>query len=183
VTPGYRITATATDPANNTSEFSACAAVLPFPPSPFLNVSFSAGQLTFSWTNSATCFALQETESLSPPIQWAAVTNAPIATNGQFLVTLPLPAGNHFYQLFSPCAAPPPSPLLEISSSPDDQISLAWALAAAGFVVQETESLSSPIQWATLTNAPVINGDRFVVTLPRHAGNRFYRLSFEQARP
>lgn len=105
VPPGYStITATATDSANNTSEFSAC---IPVGPVPTLEIEALANpQVRISWTNTAAGFVLKETTSLSPPIQWQTVSNTPILSNGQLVVTLPLnpsnPAlrqGNRFFLL------------------------------------------------------------------------------------
>jgi parallel beta-helix repeat protein len=94
---GYVITATATDSANNTSEFSAC---VPVTPVPTLTVSpVPNDQLALSWTNTATGFVLKETGNLSPPVQWTMVTNIPVVNNGQFVVTLPAVAGSRFYML------------------------------------------------------------------------------------
>jgi parallel beta-helix repeat protein len=94
---GYVITATATDSANNTSEFSACVPVGPVPAltiQPALN-----HQVLLAWTNTASGFVLKQTDSLSPPIQWTAVTNNPVVTNGQFVVTLATGMTNRFYVL------------------------------------------------------------------------------------
>ena len=94
---GYSITATATDSANNTSEFSAC---FPVAPVPLLSVSPATNQqVTLAWTNTTTGFVLKQTSSLSPPVQWTAVTNHPVVTNGQFVVTLSAATGNRFYVL------------------------------------------------------------------------------------
>jgi titin len=97
VPAGYAITATATDSANNTSEFSACVTAEPVPT---LSARPSTNhQLTLAWTNTPTGFVLEQTSSLSPPIQWTAVTNNPVLTNGQYVVTLSVATGNRFYVL------------------------------------------------------------------------------------
>ena len=94
---GYVITATATDSANNTSESSGCSTAGPVPT---LSISPSTNQqVTLAWTNTTTGFVLKQTDSLSPPIQWTTVTNSPVVTNGQFVVTLPAGTGNRFYVL------------------------------------------------------------------------------------
>jgi hypothetical protein len=94
---GYAITATATDSANNTSEFSAG---IPAGSVPSLAVIPVANhQLTVSWSNTTTGFVLKQTTSLSPPIQWTVVTNSPAVISGQFVVTLPTATGNSFYAL------------------------------------------------------------------------------------
>ena len=92
---GYVIGATATDSANNTSEFSAC---IPVAPSPALTVSPAPDQqVALAWTNTPTGFVLKQTSSLSPPIQWTTVTNTPVPANGQLAVTLSSDAGSRFY--------------------------------------------------------------------------------------
>lgn len=94
---GFVITATATDSANNTSEFSACVPVGSVPS--LVVVPATNHQVSIAWTNTATGFVLKQTDSLSPPVQWAAVTNSPVVNNGQLVVTLPADAGNRFYVL------------------------------------------------------------------------------------
>jgi titin len=97
VPAGYVITATATDSANNTSEFSAC---IPVTLAPALAVTPAARQqIALAWTNAATGFVLKQTSSLSPPVQWTTVTNSPVLTNGQFVVTLSTAAACQFYVL------------------------------------------------------------------------------------
>ncbi len=94
---GYAITATATDSANNTSEFSAC---VPVSLVPDLKVAPAPNhEVSIAWTNTATGFVLKQTDSLSPVIQWTTVTNSPVVVNGQFVVTLSAAAGNRFYLL------------------------------------------------------------------------------------
>ena len=94
---GYVVTATATDPAGNTSEFSSCTPVASIPS---LTLSAAANQqLTLSWPNTSTGFVLKETSSLSPPIQWTTTTNSIVNSNGFFMVTVVTTATNRFYAL------------------------------------------------------------------------------------
>jgi len=94
---GYTVTATATDSANNTSEFSACVTVGPVPA---LTVSPAADQrAAIAWTNTAAGFVLKETTSLSPVIQWTTVTNVPVIINGQFVVTVSTTTGDRYFRL------------------------------------------------------------------------------------
>ena len=96
-TVGYVVTATATDSANNTSEFSACAPVTSVPT--LQVVPATNHRVTLAWSNTMSGFGLKQTSSLSPPIHWAAVTNVPVVINGQFVVTLSAVTGNRFYVL------------------------------------------------------------------------------------
>jgi parallel beta-helix repeat protein len=94
---GYAITATATDSANNTSEFSACVPVSLVPTLKI--VPATNQQVNIAWTNTVTGFVLTQTDSLSPPIQWTTVTNSPVVANGQFVVTLSAATGTRFFAL------------------------------------------------------------------------------------
>jgi titin len=94
---GYVITATATDPSNNTSEFSACSTV---DPNPQLALAAAPGnQVALSWTNTAPGFVLKETTNLTPAVVWTAVTNLPAIVSGRFVVSLPRQPGERFYRL------------------------------------------------------------------------------------
>lgn len=97
VTPGHVITATATDPANNTSEFSACLVVAALPGLTIAPVG--ANFLSLAWTNTAPGFVLQRATNLIPPVVWSLVTNVPAVVNNQFVVTLAGPGANTFYRL------------------------------------------------------------------------------------
>ena len=97
VPAGYGITATATDPAGNTSEFAACVGIASVPR---LNIrSVGDHELTLTWSNSSTGFVLKQAASLAPPIQWSPVTNAPTTSGAEFLVTLLMGTTDTFYAL------------------------------------------------------------------------------------
>ena len=94
---GSVVTATATDSANNTSEFSACLSVSSVPALSVAPVTNQ--QVRIAWTNTTSGFVLKQTSSLCPPILWMTATNSPMLTNGQFVVTLSAAPGNCFYAL------------------------------------------------------------------------------------
>lgn len=89
---GRFVTATATDSANNTSEFSECIAVTAGVSPPTLSVfkSPSGDALTIAWPASFAGFALEATENLAAPISWTAVTTAPVVVEDRNQVSVPL---------------------------------------------------------------------------------------------
>jgi len=93
----HMLTATATDSANNTSEFSACVLVADAP-ALAINVE-SNQQLSLVWSNSPAGFILKETGSLSSPIQWTTVTNDSVPMDNRVIVSLPLTNSSRFYLL------------------------------------------------------------------------------------
>jgi hypothetical protein len=101
VPAGWVVTATATDPANNTSEFSAWTNVVIIPRVQSGSVNPSSQQFSLSWTNNGGSYILQQTFSLNTPQQWIAVTNAPILANGFFVLTLSATNGDAFYRLLA----------------------------------------------------------------------------------
>jgi titin len=99
VPEGYVITATATDAANNTSEFSPCA---PVSLAPVLAhaVSPDGQSLVLSWAVTPGGSVLNQTDSLSAPITWVKVPIVPVVINGRNVVSVPLSnVGNQFYLL------------------------------------------------------------------------------------
>jgi hypothetical protein len=66
-------------------------------------------------------------------------------------------------------------PRLEIVSSGSGTMLLSWPSTAAGSVVESSTDLSSPL-WQTITNAPVISADRYVLTNAWSDQTRFFRL-------
>ena len=101
VPAGWVVTATATDPANNTSEFSAWTNVVIVPQVLSSTVNPASRQFSLSWTNNGGSYVLQQTFSLNPPQQWIAVTNAPLLANGFFGLTLPATNKSAFYRLLA----------------------------------------------------------------------------------
>jgi titin len=105
VPAGWFITATATDAAGNTSEFSRGLAAVAAPP---LFIGPATNDVTtVSWTlNNATNSAsgvwqLHATTNLAPPVVWSAVPEAPtVLSNGtHFRVTQPATNPAQFYRL------------------------------------------------------------------------------------
>lgn len=102
-TPTNRVvTATATDPAGNTSEFSSAALPTYGPQTPKLAIVAGAGTLTIAWPSAAAAagFRVQATASLSPA-SWQTVS-AGINDNGivqSLTLAIPLSPGRQFFRL------------------------------------------------------------------------------------
>jgi titin len=101
VPAGWVVTATATDPANNTSEFSAWTNVVIVPQVQASAVNRTNQQFSLSWTNNGGSYVLQQTFSLTPPQQWIAVTNASLLTNRFFVLSLNATNEDAFYRLLA----------------------------------------------------------------------------------
>ena len=100
VPAGWVVTATATDPKNNTSEFSAWVPVIPFP-SVRLSLP-SPRQLAIAWTNNGGSFALQQTTNLTPPVVWVTITNVPALISNCMVTTVGVTNHSVFYRLTAP---------------------------------------------------------------------------------
>jgi len=101
VPAGWVITATATDSANNTSEFSAWTNVVVVPQVLTSAVNPASRQFSISWTNNGGSYVLQQTHNLSPPAQWSVAGGAPWLMNGFFVETMPATNSSTFYRLIA----------------------------------------------------------------------------------
>jgi alpha-tubulin suppressor-like RCC1 family protein len=69
---------------------------------PTLTARHGGNQLTLSWRTNAVGFALQSTLSLSPPVVWNDVVNAPALIDGKWTVTNSISERNGFFRLRKP---------------------------------------------------------------------------------
>jgi len=98
---GYRVTATATDAAGNTSEFSTDTPVTDGPQTVSLSITNGGNIQTISWPAAASLYVLESTGTLSLTSQWQIVTSG-IVTVGQWkqYVVTNAPAATHqFFRL------------------------------------------------------------------------------------
>lgn len=184
-TAGQRITATATDPGNNTSEFSTntlvTAAQLPdFGLQPMSQAAPFAGSVSFS---------ASATGSVTLGYQWRfngvningatgtslTVSNLQLTNAGNYSVV----ASNVFGTAASTNAlltvlVSPPTLVADPTASGD--LSLAWPTNGPAFRLLETTNLTPPVIWTDATNVPIRTNATFRVTLPPTGQPRFFRL-------
>ena len=67
-----------------------------------LEITRSGNQAVLTWPLSPDGFSLQSTPDLTPPVVWAAVTNAVVVTNNQNRVTIPPASVSQFFRLSAP---------------------------------------------------------------------------------
>jgi hypothetical protein len=71
------------------------------------------------------------------------------------------------------------APSLSVTSETNHQLKISWPTTATGFALKQTDDLTPPVHWVTVTNNPVVANGQFVVTIPANGGRSFYRLNFE----
>lgn len=60
-----------------------------------------------------------------------------------------------------------------------NQVTLAWPVSAAGYLLEETSSLAEPVAntvWSAVAAAPTVVGGKNTVTITAPSGNKIYRL-------
>ncbi|MCX8091522.1 MAG: immunoglobulin domain-containing protein [Verrucomicrobiae bacterium] len=185
VSPGWFVSATATDAANNTSEFGpnvvVTAAQLPA-------INAQPQSQTVPYGSNAT---FSVTATGTPPLayQWRFHgTNLPGATTSVLVrsnVTL-AQAGAYDVVVSNPFGATHSAvatltvlvspPTLSIQKEAGGQVLLAWSAQGPPFALQVTTNLNPPVVWTAATNVPVLTNNQYIVTVPAGIGNRFYRL-------
>src|SRR5204862_229208 len=80
--------------------------------------------------------------------------------------------------VFAPAggSVPPETPVLSVERS-GTQVIVTWTRSWTGFELDWIDLLGGGSDWAAVTNAPVVSGDRYTVTLAAGRGSQCYRLA------
>jgi hypothetical protein len=118
-----------------------------------------------------------------PNVKFTGVNQGPQAA-ARFYLSRPIFFTRLRYAVIRPCGpkagvnlleACKPGVSLGIGRGANDTVRLAWPTSAAGFGLQETDTLTSP-QWKAVATAPVLEGNENVV-IQTITGTRYYRLA------
>jgi hypothetical protein len=100
VIAGEGITATATSTvAGNTSEFSACLAVMPGPPALTVVRGPASGDLTISWESADATWSLEQTMTAGSLDNWSAAAGSLVSEGSRRTFRTPVSANQVFYRL------------------------------------------------------------------------------------
>ena len=64
-----------------------------------LSIAQEGNKIILGWPTSLGTNAVQTAETLSPPIQWRPLTNAPVASGNQYILVLDMIESSQFFGL------------------------------------------------------------------------------------
>jgi hypothetical protein len=144
---------------------------------PELRIEFLAGMAVVSWaTNNAQGWSLQSTADIMDADGWSAVAAVPVIVNGRHTVTNAPGSAMRAFRLCNSCGpgSPPTPPIVNVSHS-GTKVFLSWPVNAGNFVLEETTSLATPINWNATPQRPNAANGWHTVTVDA-ATRKFYRL-------
>ena len=183
---GQYVTVTATDPANNTSEFSPAATVVaaqlpgittqpqsqvaPYGTNvTFSVVAFGTAPLTYQWRFNGSNVANATASSLT-------VSNVHVANAGNYSVMVSNPFGSTNSSTAT-LTVQVSQPTISVNLNGSGQLQISWPAGGPDFTLQETPGLTPPIIWTNSAAGSVETNGQRVATITPTAGNRFYRLA------
>lgn len=149
------------------------------------------GTLTFAFTPANVAVAIEGTDTWRdayfelPDVKFNGVNQGPQAA-ARFALSGKIAFSRVRYAVIRPCGPnaninlleackPVTSPTLGAVRSAGGKVRFTWPVAASGYVLQGTDSLTPP-DWQPITGAPVVDGTSSVVEVSTDAVRRFYRL-------
>lgn len=72
---------------------------------------------------------------------------------------------------------------LRVDSLSGQQLRISWPQSAAGFVLEQADSLLPTAVWSRVSQVPQVNGDTAVVTITVTGSSRYYRLHSQGVTP
>ena len=138
-----------------------------------LVIARSGTNLVLSWPASATGYFLEQNSNLTQPYGWSLVGLPVSVTKGLNTVTIPLSEGMTFYRLTRTAVGPS----LQIESTSSSTVTISWPTTSAEFALQRSSGFPTG-NWLTLTNKPVVIGNRNQVTIPVSGEEVFFRLKY-----
>ena len=159
---------------------------------PEVYMTVANGTLTFAFTPGSTAIVLEGSGEWRdaywelPNVKFNGVNQGPQAA-ARFTSSGKVAITRLRYAVIRPCGPkagenllaeckPVSDVSLTASRASDGRVVLSWPADAAGFVLQSVASMGGV--WETMTDAPVVDGDRVSVTVTvATAGSRFYRLA------
>jgi len=95
--------------------------------------------------------------------------------NGTWNLVPTLGVGEAGFFNIGPVGEPPARPSLSINLLGTTQVRVAWETNSVGYALQSSAAVESS-QWAAITNAPVVLGNQYVVTLEHGDSPQLFRL-------
>lgn len=149
------------------------------------------GNLSFAFTAANIAVTLEGSGTWKdayfelPDVKFNGVNQGPQAA-ARFALTGKVPVSRVRYAVIRPCGSnanmnalegckPVTNPLIGASRTANGKVRITWAAVAAGFVLQETGSLSNP-DWKAVTAPVITEAATASVEIDSGTGARFYRL-------
>ena len=137
------------------------------------------GRLAVLWRRSASNLVLQANTDLRSGTSWFRVQGMPQIAGEWFKLVVPSEAPAKFFRL-AQARSSPAAPVLQVRRNADGQILLLWSQDAADYILETTDSLTSP-RWSAVSEQPSLADGQLRLTLPASGPARLFRLRLPEA--